>query len=320
MECKIDKLPVQVPTHSFFYFIKTVIKNKPYQECLQGTNSWKCAGPLANTFCPNRRFPSSDNITFPSGMSMPECYEFMKDLNNNNSLDEHFEKVFNRARTKFSKDAMFNSYAKKVIEYKTCMSDIVKKVEKCYSILEGSCNTTTTRAIKAIRLRVKTAQEMLDKDEDMMLVLMFRDPRGIVASRFKAHFVSANSNKNKLTEAKMICQRMAEDYKVYSELIARSKYDGRVLMLRYENVVKDPVNAAKRVYWNLLGDKIPANVSTWLSSSVTARDDNGIMGTKRKNGTSTANKWQRSLTQQEITDITEYCKPILKRLKYPVDV
>ncbi len=63
-------------------------------------------------------------------------------------------------------------------------------------------------------MRMKTVKKLMTRDENVAVVLMFRDPRGMVASRFRAGYVSKLSQRSKAREAQMICARMAEDYKV----------------------------------------------------------------------------------------------------------
>ena len=164
------------------------------------------------------------------------------------------------------------------------------------------------------------AKKLIDRDEDTVIVLMFRDPRGIVASRFRVGYVSRNSKRNKTREAEMVCKRMTEDYKTYVDMSVEDNYDGRVVMVKYEDTVTDPMKVARAIYTGLLQKNVPAEVTSWFSSSTTGGKDNGLMGTVRKNGTDTALKWTKQLSRADINSMTAVCRTILEKLKYPIDV
>ena len=320
--CNISALPAQVTTHSFFAFIHTVLNNKEYSQCLKGKTSWRCSGPFARKMCRTRVFLNRESKAKINGLTLPECHELMSDIQDNKPLNIHMEKIYNRSKIYRSKpkEEIFKDLFGTVKNYTECMDEVKVKGTQCHPQLQKHCNGTSVRAIKAIRLRMRTIKQMLDGDQNMLAVLMFRDPRGTIASRFKSGFVSANSRRKKVREAEMLCKKMEEDLKTYSDMLMRSDYDDRIMILKYENVVQDPRKAAKRVYWNLLKENVPNEVHLWLNSSIAGDKDSGAMGTVRKNGTETANKWMQSLTVDEISNITVICKPILEKLGYPVDL
>lgn len=320
MSCNFERLPLEVPTHSFFYFIKSVLNNKNYQNCIMGSTSLGCKGPFSKNICHARKFPAYPDTAPKSGLSLSECHDLLKEMKGDQDIQPFFEKYFSRQRKGTKAEQAYKDFASTVEEYQSCMSKISAKTSPCLPIMQDECSSTSIRAIKAIRLRMETAREAMDDDDDIILLLMFRDPRGIIASRFKSGFVSANSARDKVREAQMLCKKMTDDYNVYSDMLVDDNYDGRIVMLRYESVAKDPVMVARRVYWNMMRMAVPDDVMKYVNGSTAGEHDDGMMGTIRKNGTFTANKWKTELTQIEIRTITDVCGMILKRLRYPLDV
>jgi hypothetical protein len=326
--CHIGKLPTQVSTHSFFYYIRTVLNNRDYQRCLGQSTSWQCVSPFSKKLCHTRMFPAPDPPNTPEHLTLPECHELMEDLKLNNPLNLHMEKIYAREYNTShgfrenppSKTKVFGELFQSMKAFSKCMESIQEKGAQCFPKLHAPCAAASVRVIKTIRLRMRTCREMMDRDPSLHAVVMFRDPRGVIASRFQANFVSRNSRWSKIREATMLCRRMEEDYRFYEQMKADTNFNSRLMLLRYESIANEPATVAKSVYSDLLGQDVPEQVYGWLNGSVAGETDNGKMGTVRKNGTQTANKWMASLSGKEIEAITEICRSVLQNLDYPIDV
>jgi hypothetical protein len=131
-------------------------------------------------------------------------------------------------------------------------------------------------------------------------------------SRNHTRLISANKNKDDLVgEAKLLCERMAYDMNVFKTL--SQDFPGRILSVKYEDLVVDPVEHVHEVY-QFLGLETPRSVFEWFTSSMSGVKNTGCYGTQRMDSKGTAFEWRNKLTGQNMTIISEFCAGVIAQL------
>lgn len=114
--------------------------------------------------------------------------------------------------------------------------------------------------------------------------------------------------------ARLICRRMLTDCQIRRRL--EPKYPGRILLVRYEDLVNDSDKIISDVYNGLLQLALPSDVVDVIKGQLYATSANGPTGTLRVNGTATASQWHRTIDSQLLEFITETCHQLLVELRY----
>lgn len=94
----------------------------------------------------------------------------------------------------------------------------------------------------------------------------------------------------------------------------------RYFRVKFEDMALEPVKRANQVYrWLGLG-QMPVEVDTWLRASTSASQNqqDGDYGTTRDSA-AVANKWEKDLDPQVVSDVSQECADVLHALEYPVE-
>ena len=104
-------------------------------------------------------------------------------------------------------------------------------------------------AVKTVRATMRHAEELLSRFPRLKVVHLFRHPLSVAASRQEysdwTRGVYEQDGSDRKT-AHVYCSILLKDYMHRKTL--EHKYPGRIMELRYENVVKDSTAAVKAVY------------------------------------------------------------------------
>lgn len=170
--------------------------------------------------------------------------------------------------------------------YTNCLSAVWARMSHCTPLLEQECNAATTRVIKTIRLDLDTVDRIVDRNPDVKVIHLVRDPRAMLNSRRKWVPVSR-------LEIAATCARMRADFDTFQRLTSTSG-SGRqstYILARYENVISDPTTSAARVYSHVRL-KPPSQFAQWLANHTQAKRDNAPEGTVRRNSTAHISAWK----------------------------
>lgn len=123
-------------------------------------------------------------------------------------------------------------------------------VNECMDKLKIPCVTSQLLVLKTLRLTMEMAQKLLVDDQNLKLIFLVRDPRGILVSREKVQYLSEVLRPDMEVEASLLCPKMARDLSRFEEL--RSKHPKRALLLRYEDAADNPRDVVHEIY-NFVG-------------------------------------------------------------------
>ena len=180
LTCNISGLPVEALTHFNLMFSSTA----SMLQCTSPKNKMSCNKMCReNTFRPN----CEDKL-------IEECHERIKWAQKN---------VFSNA-TSEDGQKNFNDFVK-------CRQQFYQRqVKPCVHIMQDRCRNATITAYKALRLRMHEIDQLLNKDPDMKVIYLVRDPRSILSSRIMHHNVQIKNDT--VLEAKHLCMKMLEDW------------------------------------------------------------------------------------------------------------
>ena len=106
---------------------------------------------------------------------------------------------------------------------------------------------------------------------------------------------------------------MLHDIKVRKEL--KKFYPNVIFSTQYEQLASQP-NVTVSAIYEFLGQDPPKEVldSMWIHTHDTR--NNGVMGTKRVNATSTAYAWRTQMSPRELQVVSQQCKELDQELEY----
>jgi hypothetical protein len=180
------------------------------------------------------------------------------------------------------------------------------KVVHCLPLLTEKCLTSSVVAVKTIRYPLEFLP-LLDRAVDKV-VLLVRDPRGIINSRNRKQAAVTP----RLTEqVQSLCQRLKTDYE------STQKYNTSfpIYVLRYEDFASAPHATAAAVY-DFCGVSRGNGVMEALMELTHAEKDDGMFSTQRQNSTATAFAWIGEILDEVVQVVNTNCKEALDYFDY----
>lgn len=195
--------------------------------------------------------------------------------------------------------------------YDECLRELAENTAHCRSLLSETCETSSLVAVKVIRLHASLVSEVMQLNPRLKVIHFLRDPRGIVLSRYSAGLLSRVAGNEVIPEAKFLCERMQYDIEVFKHL--NETFPGRIMALRYEDLVQAPVLMTKKVY-AFLGRKAPLDVLDWFKNSMSGMMNTGVFGTQRMDSKQTAFHWREILREPSSSTIDYLCAKVISHL------
>ena len=157
---------------------------------------------------------------------------------------------------------------------------------------------------------------------DLKVIVYYRDPRAMVYSRWTTGLLSGISNQDISLEAKVLCNRMAEELDILPDLL--NKYKDNILQIRYEDLIDRPFVYIHDIY-DFINIPLPHQVSEWFRGSLNATDhdpndpDEDLpYDTIRHDAHKTAGRWRFKMHKRDIEKATVACKKVLDYLGYSI--
>ena len=150
-------------------------------------------------------------------------------------------------------------------DHAKCLKEVRKGAMSCLAHLTRKCKEASAIVVKTIRMRVKTVELLLRRFPAMKVVHVLRDPVPIVLSRYRNKLMSASSGGMVITEAVVMCAKIADDIRERRAL--QSLWPHNFLTVNLEMFAKNPLVYLNKVYISVLGVHRPQDVSFWVEQT-----------------------------------------------------
>ncbi|XP_070552534.1 carbohydrate sulfotransferase 1-like [Ptychodera flava] len=181
------------------------------------------------------------------------------------------------------------------------------------------CKERPHFALKTIRIEnIRDLWPYLkNKSENVKIIQLVRDPRGMVHSRIKLKYVNAKRvygvsrrimDSQLVHITKDVCQWMVRNAEEAAKgpPWLRQKYK----LVRYEDVATNPYKMAKEIY-DFLGVRGHLKISEWLDHNTRAdpamKDQSKYLFQTKRNSRATSQAWRHYLTPNTVRGIESLC-------------
>ncbi|XP_011685124.1 PREDICTED: carbohydrate sulfotransferase 4-like isoform X1 [Wasmannia auropunctata] len=171
------------------------------------------------------------------------------------------------------------------------------------------CRLFPFQSMKLVRLRLRAAETLLaEEDLGVRLVLLVRDPRGILQSRKHREWCPAKPD---CSDPTLVCADMVSDFNAAVEL--SQKYPRSFRVVRYEDLSVDPYKHVRELY-NFYGLDFHVNVKRFLDTH-TKNDVGGVSSTFRNSKVAPFH-WRADLDFEEVREIQRACATAMRLWGY----
>ncbi|XP_052795311.1 carbohydrate sulfotransferase 4-like [Mya arenaria] len=196
--------------------------------------------------------------------------------------------------------------------YRDCLSRFIGK-SVCLRDLQDVCRRSTVRFIKLLRLTLGSLQPLLENNEHLKVVHLFRDPRAIIHSRMYTRYYPTNEKEQEAV-AKGLCDKMLKDY--FSGVKLMKQYPGRVMFLYYEDLLEHLHVRLKELY-SLLNIEYNATLVDHLAEINVnlAPAEKGISFRSDRQGNNSI-WWRKYMTWDDVASVEAVCGTAMRYLGY----
>ncbi|CAG9783141.1 unnamed protein product [Diatraea saccharalis] len=171
------------------------------------------------------------------------------------------------------------------------------------------CKLFPFQSMKVVRVRLRLIEELLeDKELNLKVVLLVRDPRGVMQSRQHRSFCQPAPD---CWSPELVCADMISDYVAASRFM--EKYPDRLMALRYEELALDPNGTAHKVL-KFLRLGMTQSVEEFLHTHTTV-EVAGVSSTFRVSS-AVPFKWKTTLLFNYVDEIQTACKEAMSLWGY----
>ena len=280
----VDKLPTQTLVHRFWNFFSDDHKQSAeYLTCLrsQHLSSQKCYRDI-RVYC-GRRF----------GRKSPERIRQCRQLLT--------------SEINLTAAGLDPTIAHAFENYQSCFRSYRRRVDaNCTDVLRTVIDSHRLRAAKVVRATMDSMRPLLLSLPTLRVIQLVRDPRAVALSRVRANGTSSRGiytlrtrKSNIVAEASLYCHHVTPD--IRSRLALEREFPGRILTVRYEDVVDNPEQQFRDVY-RLLDEPIP-------NATLDEMQKRAQYGKKMHLST-----WQQNVTYEEAVAIARQCAELFRLL------
>ena len=208
---------------------------------------------------------------------------------------------------------LVTSYLGDLWETPECTTNTSKtfNAQRCIMSVENQCKSKPHTVTKILRTTVDMYRDALIEHDDVMLIQLFRDPRGVVNSKQRTGWYSSML-KDLTNDVKCLCARMLEDYK--SGLEFQKKFPGKFMFVVYEDLLSHLPNKLDRLYKKL-------GMQTLDHLTNISEEFKKLVGLHKANPTKTKSKdyefwWRSNLTLATVQTVDKNCKDIYTAIGY----
>ncbi|XP_037371981.1 carbohydrate sulfotransferase 4 [Talpa occidentalis] len=199
-----------------------------------------------------------------------------------------------------------------------------------FEVVEKACRTYSHVVLKEVRVfNLQVLYPLLrDPSLNLHIVHLVRDPRAVFRSRERTtHELSIDSNIVMGPQGKkvskedqpykvmqVICESQLEIYKAMQALPKALRQ--RYLLMRYEDLVRDPLPQTARMY-EFAGLKFLPRLQTWVHNITQGKGmGNHPFHTNTRNARNVSQAWRWSLPHENVSRIQELCGHTMNLLGY----
>ncbi|KAL4224305.1 Sulfotransferase domain [Mactra antiquata] len=221
-------------------------------------------------------------------------------------------------------------------KYRDCLNDNMNPKELCHRYLGHQCQTAKNRVMRLDRLSLQVLGSYMKKYDNMTVVHVFRDPRGIINEYIKGDKLSYKSLPTRIADyAKGLCKRMAEDFTEGVKLT--ELYPKRFKMMLYEDFKLEMLTVARPLF-RFIGYQITNHDVTAIDSLQGKRPGLGSKSLKDFNAALNSDMdrydilntfpidsvpillnpfaWRREIKEEHVKIIDSKCTEVYKSLGY----
>jgi len=201
--------------------------------------------------------------------------------------------------------------------YTLCFRSYRQRVKaNCTEVLRKVITSRRLRATKVVRATMDSMGPLLRLLPTLRVIHLVRDPRAVALSRInfgesgRGMYTVYTQRIQKSTsgivaEASLYCNHVTAD--IRSRLALERKFPGRILTVRYEDVVSNPEQRFRDIY-KFLDEPMPN--ATFYQMQMMAK-----MGQSMN----LATKWQRNLKYIEAVTIARLCAEFYRLMNIPAE-
>ncbi|XP_076370502.1 carbohydrate sulfotransferase 1-like isoform X2 [Tachypleus tridentatus] len=235
-------------------------------------------------------------------------------------------------RCNFNNWDSFLIWAKQNMQYKNLQRNnrfwsacsVKRNTKNCYNahFITSFCQRYLIKVVKVIRFSLNQVQEMLEKNKNLNLKIihMVRDPRGIMKSRLMEKEVSVWCQKSLCSDFKSLCTQISDDLTYGCEI--KAKFPEKYKLLRYEDLAQKPLETAQDIFRFLGKESLPEEVVKFVISHTKVTK---FPVTKEKllweyttfrNSSATAVSWINELPFNIVLKVQSNCIDVFNRMSY----
>jgi len=303
----VKKLPSESLVHQFwihFYYEQKQAAN--YSSCLREHNLTKVGCyRYTESYC-GWRF----------GQKEPERLEQCRQLlaSKINRTTVGVDRRKRRRLTTATTAGVNKTTARMFKDYRACIQSYRRRVDaNCTELLRKTIIDHRLRATKVVRATMDSMRPLLRALPNLRVIHLVRDPRAVALSRLRfdnsgrgAYTISIRKPESPVVaEASLYCHHVTAD--IRSRLALEREFPGRILSMRYEDVVANPEQRFRDVY-KLLDEPVPNKTLVKIRKMA-----------NRGQAMNLTTKWQGSLTYKEAVTMGRQCSEYYRLLNLSAD-
>lgn len=177
------------------------------------------------------------------------------------------------------------------------------------TFLEGFCKLFPIQNMKTVRMRLNVAGKLLEDERfNLKIILLVRDPRGIMNSRWAQGWCVGNPD---CDSPSTLCNDMIADYKAAAVLT--KKYPTKFMAVRYEDLCLDTTKVTRNIF-KFYGLSIEESTRVFLDSHT--KEYNQDIDSPSLNSKENAFSWRNKLSLEELKDIEGSCLTAMRLWGY----
>jgi len=186
-------------------------------------------------------------------------------------------------------------------DYHSCVQSYRRRVEDCTDVLRKVIIDSRMRTTKVTRATMDSMGPLLRALPTLRVIHLVRDPRAVALSRNRfgnmalgAYSARIRKSESRLVaEASLYCHHVTAN--IRSGLALQREFPGRILTLRYEDVVANPEQRFRDIY-KLLDEPVPKATLDEMQKNAQEGQVSNL-----------STKWQKNVTYKEAITIARQC-------------